>query len=585
MRLLTTLIFFSLAVFSQAAAKPNILLIITDDQGYGDLSCHGNTVLQTPVLDKLASESVRFDRFYVSPVCAPTRSSLLTGRYSLRTGTRGVASGDEAMRTGETTVAEALRSAGYSTGLFGKWHNGENAPCNPQSQGFDMFYGYTRGHWNNYFDSVVQRNGVPEKAPGFIVDATTQEAIKFIDSAGEKPFFAWVAYTTPHSPFQVPDAYFDRYKAKGLDDELACIYGMCANLDDNVGRLLAHLDAKKLREDTIVIFLTDNGPQSFRFNGGMKGKKGGVDEGSVRVPFFLSWPTRLKTPRLVPQIAGHIDVFPTLMELCGLPMPQTLPLDGRSLVPLLDGKAEAWPERQLFTQWNLGGGGSVKGKGKANSAAAVRSQTHRAVRAGKGWELYDMVADPAQEHDIAAQDTATLAKMSSAYDAWWQGVKTDADMSRDVPLLGTAATQQIELTTPNGRLEGGINFDAKAPNNAWIKHWTNVAANVQWDVDVAEAGDYDIELQYLCPATEAGSHIEVSAGPSKATAEVLPTPMIELPSPDRAPRKSEVYEMQWSRLKMGKLKLPKGQTTIKVQALDIKASEAIQLKAIHLRRE
>jgi hypothetical protein len=215
----------------------------------------------------------------------------------------------------------------------------------------------------------------------------------------------------------------------------------------------------------------------------------------------------------------------------------------------------------------------------------VRSQTHRAVRAGGAWELYDMIHDPEQQHNIAALEPETLTKLSDAYDGWWASVKADAERPRDIPQLGTAATQVVELTTPNGRLEGGINFDGHAPNNAWLKHWTNVEANVQWDVDVAEAGDYDIELQYICPAAEAGSHIQVSAGPAQVTAEVLPTPIIQVASPDRVPRQTEVFEMKWSRLKMGKLALPKGTVTLKVQAVDKKAGEVIQLKAIHIRRE
>ena len=541
MRLLLAILLLAFSV--HAADRPNVLIILTDDQGYGDLSMHGNKSLQTPVIDKMASQSMRFDRFYVSPLCAPTRASLLTGRYSLRTGVRGVAAGEEAMRGEEITIAEALKAQGYHTGLFGKWHNGENYPCNPAAQGFETVFGYTRGHWNNYFNSPVKKNGKPAVAKGYIVDATTTEVTQFMDDSKDKPFLAWVAYTTPHSPFQVPDEYFDRYKAKGLPDDLACIYGMCANLDDNVGRLLKHLDERGIADNTIVIFLTDNGPATERFNGGMKGKKGSMDEGGSRVPCFIRWPARFKQPRLIPQIAMHIDMFPTLMELCGLPMPKTLPIDGHSLVPLLDGKTEGWPERELFTQHMLTGP-------KGARAAAVRTQQYRAVMQNKDWHLYDMIADPGQEKDIAAAKPDLVTKFAADYAAWFKDVKADADKPRDIPDLGHPDENPIELTTPN----------------------------------VIEPGDYEIQLQYICPQADAGSKIEVLANGKSFPAVVAGTPIISYPSPDRVPRK-EAYEMKWFFLKPGTVHLDKGPAQFKVKALEKPGEEVMQLKALWLRRE
>ena len=574
MRILAALLLLTASL--HAATKPNVLLIITDDQGYGDLSIHGNKDLETPIIDKLARESLRFDRFYVSPLCAPTRSSTLTGRYSLRTGVRGVAAGEEAMRSEEVTIAEALKANGYHTGIFGKWHNGENYPCSPRAQGFETVWGYSRGHWNNYFDSPVKKNNVPTTAKGFIVDACTEEVKQFIDSSGDKPFLAWVAYTTPHSPHQVPDEYFNRYKAKGLDNELACIYGMCANLDDNVGRLLKHLDDKGLRDNTIVIFMTDNGPNGKRYNGDMKGTKGSLDEGGSRVPLFVRWPTRFKESRLIPQIAMHIDLFPTLIELTGVPMPKTLPLDGRSLVPLLDGKADGWLERTLFTQHMMPG---AKGK----SGAAVRTQQYRAVMQGKAWSLYDMQADPSQQTDVSKDKPEVLKQLSDAYQTWWTDVKKDADKPRDVPEIGHAEENPIELTTPNGKLSGSMDFGRLPPNNSWIHNWTSTDDTVTWDVNVVAAGDYEIELQYICPQDSAGAKIEVSAGSQHLPATVTGTPIIAYPSPDRVERK-EAYEMQWSRLKPGKLHLEEGRTTIHVKALEKPGAEVMQLKAIWLKR-
>lgn len=587
MRALLASLFLSSSLL--AASQPNVLLIITDDQGYGDLSLHGNTVLKTPVLDRLGGESIQFERFFVSPLCAPTRSSLLTGRYSLRTGVRGVSSNEETMRTEEVTLAEVLKSAGYRTGLFGKWHNGDNAPNNPESQGFDHVWGYNRGHWNNYFDTMVKRNGKQVKAPGYIVDATTDEALQFMDSVPEgQPFLAWVAYTTPHSPFQCPDKYFAEYKAKGLDDELACVYGMCANLDDNIGRLLKHLDEKQQREDTIVIFLTDNGPNTQRYNGDMKGKKGGFDEGGNRVPFFLRWPARFKEPRTVKQIAMHIDVLPTLMELCSA-RALTLPLDGWSLVPLLDGRSEGWPERTLFTQFNLGNkalkvAAKGKAKGKAKGAgAAIRTQQYRAV-SGAEWELYDMVADPGQTKNLAKEQAAVLGQLVGQYETWRSSVAADADKPNDVPHLG-GTENPVELTTPNATLTGSINFGGKAPNNAWLVGWDSTEPTVTWRVSVQTAGRYQARLQYLCAERDAGSSMEVQVGGQRVTAKVKGTPIVQLPSPDRASRKSEVFEHVWHWLDLGSFELQPGDQEIKVRCAQLQGQEALWLKAIEVTKK
>lgn len=574
-----TLLTFSPGASLHAAPKahPNVLLIITDDQGYGDLSLHGNPVLKTPVLDKLGTDSVRFDRFYVSPLCAPTRGSLLTGRYSLRTGTRGVAAGEETMRGNEVTIAEALKTVGYKTGLFGKWHQGENYPNSPNAQGFDYAWGYSRGHWNSYFDSEIRINGKVDHAKGYIVDATTDETVKFIDQTGDTPWLAWVAYSTPHTPLQVPDKYFNEYKGKGLDDELACIYGMCANIDDNVGRLLKHLEEKKLREDTIVIFLTDNGPNGIRFNGDMKGKKGTLDEGGSRVPCFVSYPAAGWKARLVPQIAMHIDMFPTLASLCGVAKLETLPQDGTSLVPLLEGKDQGWPERTLFTQHMLGGP-------KGNKGAAVRTQQYRALIQGKKTSLYDMIADPGQKEDIADAKPEVVKQLNAAYAAWWKDVKADADKPRDLPELGHPEENPMELTTPNSKLTGGLNFAGLPPNNGWIHNWRTPEDKVTWNINTVAAGEYQVKLQYLCPQPNGGSKIEVRVGDQKREIAVPATDYQVVPLPDRQPRK-EANEMIWRWLDLGPLSFPAGPGSIEIKALEKKGEEVMELKAIWLEKK
>lgn len=574
--------------FAEDAAPPNVLLIIADDQGYGDLGCTGNPHLKTPQIDGLAAQSITFDRFFVSPVCSPTRASLLTGRYALRTGVKGVARGQETMRSEEVTIAEVLRDAGYRTGLFGKWHNGEHYPYTPQGQGFTETFGFNLGHWNNYFDTTLKRNGQPVKTNGYITDVLTDAALEFVTANKAQPFFCYVAYNTPHSPFQVPDKYFDRYKKLGLDDRLACIYGMCANIDDNVGRLLAKLDELKVRENTIVIYLSDNGPNGARFNAGMRGTKGSLHEGGTRVPCFLSWPARYKSPRTVSRIAAHIDLFPTLLELCGVEWhgqlaralgkrehntggtPVPLALDGLSLVPLLDGRTNDWPERVLITQHQPQPG-----------RAALRTQRYRLVREGRDWELFDMQEDPGETRDVSSQQPDVKQKLIAAYEKWWPEVAAVAEQPIPPIPVGHAEENPVELPVPQANFGGGLRFNGRHANNAWLTGWTDTAARVEWNLDVVRPGQYAVGLRYL--AADAGARIKVSAGAANVEGVVTATPLRQVPSPDRVPR-DEVLEMEWATVRIGSLKLRRGPVTLTVEALTRPGAQVMELKGVVLRK-
>lgn len=559
---------------AHAASRPNILIVITDDQGYGDLGVHGNPHVRTPTLDRLAAESIRFDRFFVSPLCAPTRASLLTGRYSLRTGTRGVAQGLETMRAEEVTFAEALRDAGYRTGYFGKWHNGEHYPFTPQGQGFSEAFGFNLGHWNNYFDTSLERNGKWTRTSGFITDVLTDAALAFIGKRTPEPFLCYLAFNVPHSPLQVPDRYFERYKAQGLDDYLASVYGMVENMDDNVGRVLARLDRLGLRDNTIVIFLTDNGPNGERFNAGMRGTKGSLHEGGSRVPFFLRWPARFRQPALIRQIAAHIDVFPTLLELAGVPMPKTLPQDGRSLVPLLNGQTDGWPDRTLFAQHVVPPNNRHTG--------AVRTERYRLVNDGKGWQLFDMDVDPGQTRDASATHPEVARRLVDAYEQWWSAILPDAQRPRPPIPVGHLEEPLVELPVPQARFEGGLRFSGRHPNNAWLTGWTDPAAFVEWDIDVVRPGRFEVGLQYLSGAA-GGARVRVGAAGSSIEAAARETPYRQRPSPDRVAR-TEVYEMDWATLRIGTLRLPKGRTIVSVRATAKPGEAAIDLKTVTLRR-
>ena len=555
-----------------AADPPNIVLILTDDQGYGDLSLHGNPHVKTPVIDAFAKKGTQFDRFFVSPVCSPTRASLLTGRYSLRTGVWGVTHGKEAMRLGEVTLAQLLKSAGYRTACIGKWHNGEQYPYTPTGRGFDEFFGFHNGHWNNYFDADLLRGSQFVKTKGYIADVLTDAACKFMEENQKKPFFCYLAYNTPHSPFQVPDQYFNRFKH--LSPELASIYGMVENLDYNVGRVLTKLEELGLRDNTIVIFVTDNGPSSDRFNAGMRGRKGSVHEGGIRVPFFVQWPARFPQPRTIPQIAAHIDVLPTLLELCKVPAPKNVQIDGKSLVPLLEGKSAAWKERLLFAHQFRPQVGMFPG--------SVRSQKHRAVNEGKGWQLYDMEVDPAQGKDIAKSSPEILQALRKEYEAWFKDVSREGFVRFAIP-VGHDEENPVTLHAPQAQFEGLHFYAGPGFANDWLTGWSKTG-KVWWEIDVAKAGKYKATISYACAAEDAGATIALNIAKQTRETQVAAAPGKFLPLPHRDGGKKTYINRVWSTLDLGIVMLPAGRTTATLTATNVPGEQVMELKDLRLER-
>lgn len=589
-----------LPVASAAPAPPksNVLLIITDDQGYGDFSIHGNPHVQTPNIDRLGNEGVRFDRFYVNSFCAPTRAAVLTGRWPLRTGCHGVTHNREAMRPSEITLAEAFKPAGYRSACIGKWHNGEQHPFTPGGQGFDEVFGFNNGHWNNYFDATLLRGLKPEATKGYISDVLTEEAMKFMSGAREKeqPFFCYLAYNAPHSPYQVPDKYFDKFKSKGMEDKLAAFYGMCENLDDNVGRLLAKLEELKVAEDTIVLFLTDNGGTAGvkTYNAGMRGGKTSMHEGGTRVPLFMRWPAAKWQPHVVRPIVSHIDLFPTLMDLCAVTPPAGPKVDGVTLRPLLENGSAPWPDRVLFTHNPIDETNKYPG--------AVRTQRHRLVREIKGsgggskakandasatpWQLYDMEKDPGQEKDIAAEHPDMVKDLSGKYDAWFADI-SGAGLQRFPLPVGNAEQNPVELHAPQSYQDKPLRF-ANGPGfaNDWLTGWTDAKARVWFEIEVADAGEYEVELAYACPAADAGSRVRVSAGDQNLEAAVLAAEAPEIPLPHRDEEGRERYRnREWGILKVGSLKLPAGPARLTLQPLSMPGTQVLELKHLRLQRQ
>jgi len=549
--------------------KPNILLILADDQGWGDAGIHGNEIIKTPTLDSLGSISVRFERFYVSPVCAPTRASLLTGRYHLSTGVSWVTKRMEVMREQEVTLAELLKSNGYRTGLFGKWHNGAQYPHDPTGQGFDSFFGFSEGHLNNYFDTKLMRNLKEEQTKGYVADLITTEAIDFISKDGT--FFCYLAFNTPHSPFQVPDSYFDKYKAKGLDDRTAAIYGMVENMDDNINRILQALAAQDKSRETIVIFMSDNGPNGVRYNGNLKGIKAHVDEGGVRVPFFIHYPAGGIEKKIVSDkyFGAHIDILPTIAELAGIGLPDKKPIHGRSLVPLLKETSPAWEDRFFFTHQVVRKFDTIPG--------AVRTHQYTLTMTAADTALYDILVDPSQKQNIASENKELVEKYISGYRQWFLR-ETSQGIQPEFIQTGHRNIDEVILPAQESVMHGGLSFQGDGWANDWLVNWKSPADSAVWTVNAVAQKQYTLSLS---GASTLPSQFIITVDNKEypiAITSAMEAPII--PNRDKFPR-SEVEEREWKNLGSVDIELPEGIHRIKL--IPEKTKGSVEIKSIHLK--
>lgn len=561
--------------FSQVK-KPNVVLILTDDQGWGDLSLHGNPDLETKNLDNLAHQGTQFNNFYVSPLCAPSRASILTGRYHLATGVVSVSNGLEIMDTNETTLGELFKANGYHTGIFGKWHNGQHFPNRPIDQGFDEFLGFTAGHWSNYFDTDLTQNDRTVKTKGFITDVLTDAAIKFIDKNREEPFFCYLPYNAPHSPFQVPDKYFNKYKNKGLDDELAAVYGMVENVDDNVGRLLKYLESNNLEKNTIVIFMTDNGPNTVRYNGVMRGIKGSIHEGGVRVPFFIKWPNKIKDDKVIEEIEAHIDIYPTLSALCGLKPVGGKPLDGKSFADLLieNPKQKDTSDRKIFTNVNF-----MQIPASLN-AGGFRDKKYRYVYEQNQSQLYLLNADSSEKNDLAKKAPNLTANFENAYKKWFSLVSANLTYYNPVVL----SSHGVELPSYEAKLSSGLKYkEGHGWAHDWVTKWNSTKDSMIWEIDCINPGVYHLEMEYLCKKDNVGSTVLVAVGEKTKRLKVARAFSSKIiPSPDRVPRKEACQMEKWGKLSVGDFFIPKGKYRILIKATDVKGDNVMEFNQLNI---
>lgn len=569
------------AVSLQAAQRPNVVVILTDDQGWGDLSLNGNKNLSTPNVDSLARDGVSFDRFYVCPVCSPTRAEFLTGRYHPRSGVYSTSAGGERMDLDEMTIAETFKAAGYATAAFGKWHNGMQYPYHPNGRGFDEYYGFCSGHWGNYFSPPLDHNGRIVQGNGFIIDDLTERAMAFIQSSKDRPFFVYVPLNTPHSPMQVPDRWWDEFKDRTLEmhnrdpkreniPHVRAALAMCENIDWNVGRILEKLDELGVANDTIVTYFCDNGPNGFRWNGGMKGRKGSTDEGGVRSPLLIRWPGKIEAGKKVAQIAAAIDLLPTLSDLAGVPVASRKPLDGLSLKPLLIDPAAApqkW-DRMIFSHWR--------------NRVSVRTQGFRLDHQGK---LYDMVQDPGQDRDISKRQPELTVRLNQAVKAWKGQVLAGYDQDDRPFLIGHPDYKYTQIPARDGVAHGNIERSNRFPNCSFFTNWTSLEDKITWTAQVGASGTYEVEIHYACPAGDVGSTIELSFGDSKLRGKITEAhdPPLRGGEHDRVER-AESYVKDFKALKLGTIDLKEGKGELTLRALTMPGSQVMEFRLIMLTR-
>ena len=511
-RLLAVLLACLCASCGAGAERPNIVIVLTDDQGYGDLSSHGNPVLKTPNIDAFRADSVRLADYHVAPTCSPTRSALQTGHWTNRTGAWHTIMGRSLLKENEVTMGQVFRDAGYETGLFGKWHLGDNYPFRPEDRGYTEVMrlggggvGQTPDVWDNaYFDGSYFHNGKREAVQGFCTDVWFDYAKRFIKAQKQsgKPFLAVIATNAPHGPMHAPEA--DSAPYADLPVEVANFYGMIANIDGNFGSLRTFLEEEGLAENTILVFTTDNGSTgggnfNALFNAGMRGRKGSEYDGGHRVPLFVSWPQGgLAGGRDVEPITAHVDVLPTLIDLAGVPAPQGVKFDGVSIRALLEGSVAAWPERILVTDSQR-----VKDPIKWKQSAVMTSRW----RLINGAELYDMDADPEQQHDVAAQNPEPIERLRTFYEEWW--AELEPTFAEDAAIyLGHAAENPAYLTAHDWITEGSSPW-----NQGMIREGMTDSENTgYWNVEIAAKGEYEIRLRRWPDGVNAAMRAGLPAG-------------------------------------------------------------------------
>lgn len=481
----------------------NIVLIICDDLAWGDLACHGNQLTTTPRLDRLYARSARLTRYCSGPVCTPARAALMTGRHPFRTRAFDTYLGRSIIDPGERTLAAILKDAGYATGIFGKWHLGDCYPSRAIDHGFDEALVHNGGGLrqsgnlgrDSYFDPDLMHNGQIERCQGYCTDIFAQGAIDFIERHQSKPFFCYLATNAPHNPYEIDDEWVEPHRVNGMPETWARIYGMNANIDYNVGRILDKLDQLHLADDTIVMFMSDHGPcpgaqhqRRNRWNADLRGIKGTMYEGGIRVPCFVRYPGRI-TPGVIDRLANPIDWLPTLANFTGAKVPDDRTIDGVDLTPLFTGETpgEEWPDRTICMQWHRGD------KPQRYRNAAVIGQCYKWYQPENAAQptLYDVINDPSEQDDVSAAHPDLMRKMRERYDAWFDDVSTTRPNNYAPPriVIGSEHEPVTGLTWQDWRL-----YDPR--DEGWDEQHPGF-----WEVRVTKTQRYRLTIDLMAGTT------------------------------------------------------------------------------------
>ena len=574
------LIFLSILIQFFISCKndtsPNILIILTDDQGWGDLSINGNTNLKTPNIDNIALNGASFERFYVSPVCSPTRAELLSGKFFVRSGVNGVTRGYERMNTDVKLISDFFKGKKYKTGAFGKWHNGSQPPYHPNNRGFDEFYGFTSGHWGNYFDPILEKNGKIIKTKGYINDVITNEAISFIQKSN-KPFLSFISYNTPHSPMQVPDKYFDgkeillkgRYSKRENIEKTKAAMGMIENIDENIGNVVRSLKEKGIYENTIIIFFSDNGPNGNRWNNDLKDRKGSTNEGGVRVPFLIQWPKNIKKGLKIKQISSVLDVFPTLLELTG--NKSLNDLDGMSLKRFLDSPSLLDDERTIFSYWN--------------NRISARNNNYILDHENN---LYDLVKDFSQYNPLEKDNNPHYQKLLNDKNEWLTKVvnPNKKKLTRRPFTINYNTAKYTHLPARDAEINGDLKRSSIHANCSFIENWKNTNDYIFWEINVLEDGINNIELYYTLEKESVGTEIalEFENQIIKKTIDEFHDPSLLGFEEDKIKR-IESYTKDFKKIKIGTMSFKKGLSKLKLKTTKKVGKKSIDFRLLILKNE
>ncbi|MEG1426681.1 MAG: arylsulfatase [Oscillospiraceae bacterium] len=490
--------------------KPNVLIFLTDDQGYGDLSKSGNKNLSTPIIDNLEKDGAKMMNFYTCPLCAPSRAELLTGRQFIKTGVYGVTRKAEYINLDETTIGDVFQENGYRTACFGKWHSGSLYPYHPNGRGFEEFYGFCCGHWGYYFNTTMDHNGKEVRGKNYIIDDVTNHAIDYIDQNSDKPFLCYVAYNTPHSPYQVPEKFYEKFRdfplisraeepEKENIDITRAVMAMCENIDWNMGRVLEKIKEKGIEEDTIILYLSDNGPTgSVRYNSGLKGLKGGINEGSVKTACSITWKNHIPKGMTVNQLSSTMDILPTMAGLCQIHAKTNHALDGIDLTAYLTENKKEITDRNIFALQT--DNGSVK--------LSVRNQRYRYIHGQN--ELYDINNDSGEQNNILDQNKEIGEELKKICDQFKQENVPDKFDTRYLT-IGYPQHPKSYLNAQDGEPQGKITWSSIHPNCSYFMNWDNEADVMKWPVMVKESGKYQVTVMYTCEECSPGNILTVQS--------------------------------------------------------------------------